>query len=201
MLLGDALRQITEEEGRPASLRHRHHLPKRWWLMLIPIALTGVVVVAIPRIPHATSTELIPAGIQSKLDFTPLLPRQNADTTIKQTSFAYSSEVMQLSFTVSSKTLGTIAFGEQATPQDFVTTPDSYTKLIDSINRYATFTSHTGTVYLTRPASQASGQTAVMNTGEVVVFVRSAHDLSDGQWQAFFATLYAVPLENHSGGQ
>jgi hypothetical protein len=130
----------------------------------------------------------IPKNIQSQLDFTPYLVQPGTGITIDTSSYKYDASQKGLSFIARGKEYGKLTISEQPTPQQFIDIPEVYSKLVDKLNRYGVFDNAIGTVYLTRPDGQHTGQTAVINSKGVLMFVRSAKDLSDDQWRKVFGS-------------
>jgi hypothetical protein len=130
----------------------------------------------------------IPKNIQSQLDFTPYLIQPDTGVTIDKGSYKYDLSQKGLSFIATGKDFGKLTVSEQATPQQFIDIPEVYSKLVDKLNRYGAFDNDMGTVYLTRPDDQRTGQTAVINSKGVLMFVRSSKNLSDDQWRKLFGS-------------
>ncbi len=128
----------------------------------------------------------IPKNIQSQLDFTPYIIQPDAGIKVDVGSYKYDASQKGLSFIATGRDYGKLTISEQPTPQQFIDIPEVYSKLVDKLNRYSVFDNATGTVYLTRPDGQHGGQTAVINSKGVLMFVRSAKDLSDDQWRKLF---------------
>lgn len=130
----------------------------------------------------------IPKTIQSQLDFTPYLVKPGAAITVDKGTYKYDPSQKGLSFVATGKDFGKLTISEQPTPQQFIDIPEVYSKLVDKLNRYSVFDNDMGTVYLTRPDDQHTGQTAVINSKGVLMFVRSAKNLSDDQWRKLFGS-------------
>lgn len=127
----------------------------------------------------------IPGGIQSQLDFTPYLVKPATGITVDKATYRYDASQKGLAFTVYDRASDKFVVSEQSTPQQFIDIPELYNKVVDKFNRYGVFDNAIGTVYLTRPDGQ-SGQTAIMNSHGVLMFVRSSKDLGDDQWRRLF---------------
>lgn len=128
----------------------------------------------------------IPGDIQNKLEFKPYLTDTKKGLTVDKSSYKYDQGKKTLSYIIHSYEYGNLIVSEQPTPQQFIDIPDVYNKVIDGLNRYSVFQNQLGTVYLTRPSDQKSGQTAVLNSSGVLMFVRSDKNLSDDQWRSIF---------------
>jgi hypothetical protein len=85
-----------------------------------------------------------------------------------------------------------ITISEQSSPPQFSEVPDSYAKLLQSLNQYAVYESANGTFYLTKPTELKGGQAAVMNAKGVLLFAKPTQDLSDKQWKQLFNDLSLV---------
>lgn len=149
--------------------------------LVLILILAGLFILLKPK-------QAIPKTIQKQLDFIPYAAKGH-DIRLDKNSYKYDPSQKGLSFTASSTEYGKLTFSEQPTPQQFIDIPDLYTKLIDKLNRYSVFNNQLGTVYLTKPADQKNGQTAVINSSGVLMFVRSEKDLTDSQWRKIFESV------------
>jgi hypothetical protein len=105
---------------------------------------------------------------------------------IEEDTYKYDASQKGLSYIAAGSDFGRLTISQQPTPQSFIDIPNLYDKLVDNLNRYGVFQNPLGTVYLTRPDGQKSGQTAVLNSNGVLMFVRSEKNLDDGQWRSIF---------------
>ena len=161
---------------------------RRKLLFAVSVLLTSTVLVGAGWAVHMAlkPKSAVPADIRKQLDFTPYTVKPESTLKADGKSYKYDASQKGFSFVASGGGTGRLTVSEQATPQSFIDIPDLYTKLVDNLNRYGAFNNQMGTVYLTRPKDQPRGQTAVINSNGVLMFVRSAGDLRDDQWRKLF---------------
>ncbi|HET7673809.1 MAG TPA: hypothetical protein VFK11_04855 [Candidatus Saccharimonadales bacterium] len=141
----------------------------------------GIYMALKPRSP-------IPGNIHKQLTFQPYIVKDSS-LKVEDKTYKYDAPQKTFSYVVSGAGFGKLTISQQATPQSFIDIPDLYEKLVDSLNRYGAFQNQFGTVYLTKPDGQKSGQTAVVNSSGVLMFIRSEKDLSDDQWRSIFTRI------------
>lgn len=172
----------SSSASRPdADRRNRHILLAIIGAVLLVAVLAVGLYLLRPR-------PAIPQAVQSRLTFTPYVVRPGGAISVDRQSYKYDPAEQGLSFVATGPKVGRLVVSEQPTPQQFIDIPDVYNKLVDGLNRYSVFDNQLGTVYLTKPKNQPSGQTAVLNSNGVLMFVRSEKDLSDGQWRVAFSS-------------
>jgi hypothetical protein len=157
-------------------------------VLTLRTAIAGLILIVIASFIYIrlTPDPPIPVDIRNKLKYEPYLLNADKGLVINKGSYKYDQNKETLSYVVHSDTYGELTISEQPTPQQFIDIPDVYNKVIDGLNRYSVFQNQLGTVYLTRPDGQKSGQTAVLNSSGVLMFVRSEKNLDDGQWRSIF---------------
>lgn len=145
---------------------------------------TGVIVAY--TVKHHTTT-LLPSAIATQLPYSAYVPDQSWEGMRKTVS--YKDGILR--FTVQRDGIH-LVFTEQATPATFSEIPQYYTALLSKLNQYSSISSPLGTVYLTKPTELKGDQTAVIETGGTLCFVRPDQALTDESWKQIFASLQKV---------
>jgi hypothetical protein len=134
----------------------------------------------------------IPDSILQQVSF-PVLSQDPANKTwhIESSLSSYNSSegVLTLHF---KSTNSSIIMTEQATPSAFGDIQDYYTDLLGKLREYAQVQTGAGTVALTHPVELNGGQSAVLNTGQTLIFAHPTNALSQNTWTNFFNTLSVV---------
>jgi hypothetical protein len=162
---------------------------KKKLLFVLSVLLTSLILVAAGwAAVHLAFTPrpAIPATVRDRLEFTPFVLKPDGSLTADAASYKYDASQKGFSFVAHNEDGVELTISQQATPQSFIDIPDLYSKLVDNMGRYGAFDNQLGTVYLTRPKDQATGQTGVINAKGVLMFVRSSKDLQESQWRRSF---------------
>ncbi len=81
---------------------------------------------------------------------------------------------------------------QQAIPEVFDDVPQYYPQLISRLNKYASFGTVNGTVYLTKPKELNGQQQAVLSNNGTLLFAHPSHNLDSDSWRRFFNSLIIV---------
>ena len=125
--------------------------------------------------------------MQRQIPFTVYFPDASWKTNTHDAS--YQNGVLRFA---AQQAQGRVIFTEQSTPPIFSEVPQYLPSLLAKMNQYASFSSSSGTVYLTKPNELRGGQTAVIENGGTLLFIRPAQELSEKQWQQLCSGLYTV---------
>ncbi len=127
----------------------------------------------------------LPKNIVKEIAFVYVLP---ANWSIKQDSVRYKDAVLSFRATDPEST-NEMSITQQSTPEVFTDVPQYYPTLLDRLNRYKTFESANGVVYLTKPTELKGAQQAVMNSKGTLMFAHPVRNMTDDEWQRFFNSL------------
>ena len=155
--------------------------------VIVMIVLAGVVIFA-----QAKSEQLIPENIKKQLSFNVILPTDTETSKIDKTSIKYSADEKLLAYEVNLSDGNKLVVSEQPSPESFIDAPQSYDKLIGSLQQYAAFDTQKGRVFLTKPENLKGGQTAVMNSSGVLLFIRPEKALTEDAWKQLFNNIEIV---------
>lgn len=151
------------------------------------MVLSGVVLFT-----RAKSEQIIPEDIKKQLSFNVILPIAPETLKVDKSSIKYTTEEKLLVYEVNLDDGNKLVVSEQPSPESFIDVPQSYDKLISSMQQYAAFDTQKGRVFLTKPENLKGGQTAVMNSSGVLLFIRPDKGLSDDAWKKIFNDLEIV---------
>ncbi len=165
----------------------------RWVYRLIISGFVMVILVGVGGYlayrKHASSKPTIDPNIRSAISFAALWPAKSAQLTVGTSTIKYSKADKLFSYVATTNEGITLTISEESTPESFIDAPNSYEKLLAGMQKYRSFESQVGTVYLTRPPQLGGGQSAVMNSKGTLLFVRPSRDLSDEAWMKIFNNL------------
>lgn len=160
--------------------------------MLIVLTATTTYLVIQHTTLNNKNNEVIPIAIQQRIAFQIFAPNSSNTTwTISNKQVSYNSQQGILSITVTTQR-NTLIMDEQQTPQIFTNIPQYYPALLSKLNQYGQFTIGLGTVTLTKPTELHGEQTAVLNSGGTLIFVRPTHNLSISEWTDYFNSLIVL---------
>ena len=156
-------------------------------VVIVVLALAGIVIFT-----QVKSEQIIPENIKKQLSFNVILPTGPETLKIDKTSIKYSADEKLLVYEVNMEDGNKLVISEQPSPESFIDVPQSYDKLISSLQQYAAFDTQKGRVFLTKPENLKGGQTAVMNSSGVLLFIRPNKALTDDSWKQIFNDLEIV---------
>ena len=131
----------------------------------------------------------ISSEIKKQLNFATVLVDSNQNQIIAdKATVKYDQSIKLLSYNASYKG-NKLTVSLQASPDGFSDTPQVFDAFIEKFRGYDSFDSKNGTVHLTHPVELNGGQTAVMNSRGVLLFIKPTNDLSIEDWKAFFNNL------------
>ena len=130
----------------------------------------------------------IPKDISSQLKFSPFLASGDAKVlgAVSDVSYSASSEVLAYNLNYDGVKM---VVSQQPTPESFTDVPQVYDELLKKLNSQESFEVSIGKVSITLPTELKGGQTAVMNSKGVLMFVKPDKNLTRDQWRDFFSKL------------
>lgn len=138
------------------------------------------------------TAQIIPNSIQQHVAFQIYgTSSSNNKWTISKGSVSYNNSNGVLSITVIGDN-NSFAISEQQTPSVFTDVPQYYPTLLSKLNIYSEVQNGLGTIELTKPSELDGTQTAVLNSGGTLMFVRPKYNLSNSQWNSFFNSLVVI---------
>ena len=117
------------------------------------------------------------------------VPRQASDISYIASDSTFDTESTVLTTTLSLQDGTKIILTQQPTPEVFGDVPQQYSKMLALLNQYKEVKSEFGTIALTRPKELNGGQSAVVNRPGTLIFAKPSRDLTEEEWQTFFAAL------------
>jgi hypothetical protein len=163
----------------------KHKKPLIILIAILLIVLIGVGTALV--ISRNNSDKLVPANIRQQISFIIYVPSPDWQT--PPDDMLYTESVLGFASTQSGTS---VSINEQATPDIFSEVPQYFPSLLDKLNRYASFDTANGTVYLTKPKELKGGQQAVLNSNGTLLFAHPNHPLTNDQWRRFFNTMQSV---------
>lgn len=180
------------QSGRLAS-RQLHVSPRVASLILIVAGLVVIGGLGFWRVTTAKPT--LPRAVAQQLSFGVYFPTTKSSlATIDNQTISYQAGGGLLSYTARLQDGTTISVNQQATPVSFVDIPQTYDKLVASLQPYSSFESINGKVALTHPKELSGSQSAVMNAKGTLLFARPSRSLSDTQWRQLFNGFFAQQI-------
>lgn len=128
----------------------------------------------------------LPSEISSKINFIVFYPNSNSKVEVDQNSFKFDESTKLLTFTAN-LAQNRLTFAEQSTPERYVDIPQSFDKLIETLNPYTSFDSFYDRVYLTKPKELSGKQSAIMNSkGTLMSISATEGELTVEDWKRLF---------------
>lgn len=171
------------------EVRQKNHISSAKLAAVITIIIAIVFVGLIGYHQSQVSRRIIPVSISHELSFSIYWPTKTSIAVGDKASIKYNPSEKLFSYTASLKDGNILTISEQPTPDTFVDVPNAYDKLIESMQKYKSFESSAGTIYLTRPVNLGGNQAGVMNSHGVLMFVKVAKDVTEDNWARFFNNL------------
>ncbi len=169
--------------------------------IILPIAIVVVLSVSgygiYAFITH--KTEILPASIETKLSFTPLIIKQDAKD-FTASGFKYSTVedgTQILSYLIHTKDDLTISASEYTQPQQFTEIPEYKDRFLTNVaKQYKTVQTSNGVIYLGRQAKNSNKQLGVMLEKGLIIFLAPNKDLSDDLWRKLGDELALMKTDN-----
>lgn len=151
--------------------------------LVVCVSLAGLLWFGYIRSHHPVIPEVVSARAKYGLFY----PEGDSAIVIQRPTVKYDQSISQVSF-VAEYNADKLTFSEQATPEDFYASQDYYNNLITKMGGYYTFQNALGTIHLTNDKSLGR-QVGVMDSKGTLIFVTSAHTLSNNNWREVFNSL------------
>ena len=164
-------------------------------LTSVGLVIVGVIVIAGLSVWQNATKPVLPDAVARQLSFGVYFPTTKLqDVSIDKRTISYQTSGGRLSYRAQLADGTTIDVNQQATPESFIDIPQTYEKLVTSLQPYSNFESINGRVSLTRPAELKGSQSAVMNAKGTLLFARPSKSLTNDQWRQLFNGLFAQQI-------
>jgi hypothetical protein len=188
----------TMESDEELKARMLHSKTARWRIPAIR-SLVALIILALLAgggyIGYAkwqNSKIIIPPKIRSQVTSSIFWPTKDANITGDKTTIKYDTTNKLLSYLAYTADGIKLTVSEQASPAVFSDIPAAYSKFTSDLRPYSSFDTANDKVFLTHPKELNGGQTAVMNTKGVLIFIRPDKSLTDDSWKQLFNNLDIV---------